>query len=491
MENHAPLRYNNPITNIRRKEPSVTISRQVQRAEDRRSKKEDDRLAKQLDLSDFTYLANDPHMTFSAMAPHLVDFMKATGLPSLLKEHISIEKRASTYSSDTLSILLILQNIMGYERIEGSRVLNQDAILKRKLGIDRYPDPETFRDELEKYQEEHTDQLFVVNTKLLDVLCKVTDPRYIDLHYDAKVITVYGDQENAEVGYNPYKPGRKSYHCKICTIEPFGFVLALRLESGESVSATGFTEFHEQCLAAIPQHHFVVHTVRLDRGFFGEGIIETLEGDCLFFEVVAKKYSSIKRILSAIPEEDFEPFYPGGTILGTSFSFCLDTWVHPRDFIVVKKLVGHEKHAQGSLFPRWEYQVICHNQIDMTPKAVWEDYNQRAQIELTIRDLDYDHFITSVPTGKFFSNYAYFWHCVLSFNLTLIFKNFVLTGQWQKAKLSTLRKKLINIPGRLVNNSGAMIMRLMAGFPFADILNSMREQILSFWRRIHIVPVQY
>lgn len=60
MENHAPLRYNDPIANIRRKEPSVTISRQVQRAEDGRSKKEDARLAKQLDLSDFTYLPTIP-----------------------------------------------------------------------------------------------------------------------------------------------------------------------------------------------------------------------------------------------------------------------------------------------------------------------------------------------------------------------------------------------------------------------------------------------
>jgi len=44
--------------------------------------------------------------------------------------------------------LLIIQNILGCNRIKGSQVLNQDAILKKKLGISDYPDPETFRDEL-------------------------------------------------------------------------------------------------------------------------------------------------------------------------------------------------------------------------------------------------------------------------------------------------------------------------------------------------------
>jgi len=32
----------------------------------------------------------------------------------------------------------------------------------------------------------------------------------VDLHFDAKVITVYGDQEGAAEGYNPQKNGRKS-----------------------------------------------------------------------------------------------------------------------------------------------------------------------------------------------------------------------------------------------------------------------------------------
>lgn len=125
----------------------------------------------------------------------------------------------------------------------------------------------------------------------------------------------------------------------------------------------------------------------------------------------------------------------------------------------------------------------------MSPREVWEDYNKRARVELDIRELDYDHFITKVPTGNFMSNYAYFWHCVLSYNLMIILKNFLLPSEWSKAKTSTLRKKLISIPGRLINHSGRMVMRLMAGFPFTEVLAYVKERLLWLYRTLHPLPV--
>ena len=118
-------------------------------------------------------------------------------------------------------------------------------------------------------------------------------------------------------------------------------------------------------------------------------------------------------------EDEFEPFYTDDTVSGTSFIYRFKNWDKPREFIVVRKLIRHDKDGQLFLFPRYSLQVICHNQMDMDPKEVWEDYNKRAKIELTIRDLDYDHYITNVPTGRFLSNFAYFWFCVFSYNLIL------------------------------------------------------------------------
>ena len=89
----------------------------------------------------------------------------------------------------------------------------------------------------------------------------------------------------------------------------------------------------------------------------------------------------------------------------------------------------------------------------------------------------------------FNSNYAYFWHCVLAYNMALIFKRYILTNQWHNARTSTIRKNLINIPGRLVNRSGKMIMRLIAGFPFVDVLQFVKERLLWLYRMLHPAPV--
>jgi hypothetical protein len=181
----------------------------------------------------------------------LVDFTRVLGLSELFRERVHIDERKSPYSPDKLSAFMILQNILGYGRIESSRALNQDAILKEKLGITDYS--ETFRNELAKYSQENLDELFLVNQNMVDVLCRLMKPQEVDLHFYAKVITVYGDQEGAEVGYNPQKNGRKSYHLKLCTLEPMGLILAIRLEPGDSVSGTDFLDFYKKCIAAVPQ----------------------------------------------------------------------------------------------------------------------------------------------------------------------------------------------------------------------------------------------
>jgi len=203
----------------------------------------------------------------------------------------------------------------------------------------------------------------------------------------------------------------------------------------------------------------------------------------------AKKYENILHwVKECISDDSFEPFYPVGGIEGASFTYRMSTWAKHYDFSKVRKFTDREEDGQGRLFPKWRYQIICHNQPDMTPKEVWEDYNKRAKIELTIRELDYDHFITNVPTGTLISNFAYFWHCVLAYNVALIFKRFILSEQWYNARTSTIRKNLLNIPGRVVNHSGKMIMRLMAGFPSVEVLQYVKEQLLWLYRTLHPVP---
>ena len=74
------------------------ILRQVKKAQERREQKVRVKLIKKLQMSNFTYLADNKNMTFSIMAQQLVDCMNMINLPKLLKEHIHIEKRKNLYN---------------------------------------------------------------------------------------------------------------------------------------------------------------------------------------------------------------------------------------------------------------------------------------------------------------------------------------------------------------------------------------------------------
>ena len=124
----------------------------------------------------------------------------------------------------------------------------------------------------------------------------------------------------------------------------------------------------------------------------------------------------------------------------------------------------------------------------MSPYEVWKDYNQRAGIELVVRKLDYGHFLSKVPTGDYLPHFAYFWHSVIAYNIMLIFKRYILQDEWMNKTISTLRKKRFNIPGRLVNHSGRMVMRVIKGFKEVELLNSLTSNLIAFYQRINPAP---
>ena len=62
--------------------------------------------------------------------------------------------------------------------LRASKALRLDGYYQKKLGINGYPDPETFRDEWQRYTPENINQLFMVNKRLLNLLAKQEEPQY-------------------------------------------------------------------------------------------------------------------------------------------------------------------------------------------------------------------------------------------------------------------------------------------------------------------------
>jgi hypothetical protein len=111
---------------------------------------------------------------------------------------------------------------------------------------------------------------------------------------DSVVLVVYGHAEGARVGYNPKKPGRRSYHPLFCfesTFEEFWHGIWRR---GDAASSTGIIPFLKVCLAKVPAAVKCNRLrFRMDSGFFGKRVVEFLDQAHCGYVIVAKEYKKI------------------------------------------------------------------------------------------------------------------------------------------------------------------------------------------------------
>ena len=86
-----------------------------------------------------------------------------------------------------------------------------------------------------------------------------------------------------------------------------------------------------------------------------------------------------------------------------------------------------------------------------------------------------------LPSGLFGANAGWWQIMILAFNLNSAMKSLVLGDSWVKLRLKPIRFRLINLPGRVVNHAGRLIIRLFGANPSKYTLIEMRRRMLELW----------
>jgi hypothetical protein len=82
-----------------------------------------------------------------------------------------------------------------------------------------------------------------------------------------------------------------------------------------------------------------------------------------------------------------------------------------------------------------------------------------------------------LPSGDFGENAAWWWIMILALNLHAAMKQFVLGKSWMSKRMKEIRFSLINLPGRIVERSKELIIRLTKGHIAVEMLLSARKRI--------------
>lgn len=88
-----------------------------------------------------------------------------------------------------------------------------------------------------------------------------------------------------------------------------------------------------------------------------------------------------------------------------------------------------------------------------------------------------------LPSDDFGENAAWWWIMILAMNLNSSMKRLALGKTWAPKRMKAIRFSLINIPGRIVERSRELIIRLVKGHPAMDLFLEARSRIMA------LVPV--
>lgn len=366
-------------------------------------------------------------------------------LRKLLTQEVRVPQRNNRYSVGEMLLALLYPMILGLERIETTQLVRQNGVFQYLTGLRSYPDATTLRRFLLRVAPAGLPKLRALHDRFLHrMTVQPRPPTRLIFDVDSTVLVVYGTQEQARIGYNPIKRGRPSYHPLLCFEGQSKDFWHGELRPGDAHTASGTRDLLTTCFAKIPAGVRSV-IVRADKGFFDHALVEWLEAHRARFVIVARLTAPIKRKLGHLRYTS-----PSRGVEVAEFHYQPTRWPHPYRFVVIRRPQPEEPTAQLTLFKlgKYHYQVLVTN-LPLQPLNLWRFYNDRAGVELLIKQLKGDYALGSIPTRYFFANETYFHLLLFAYNLVNWFKRLCLPPEFQHATLQTLRHKILLMPAQL------------------------------------------
>jgi len=403
---------------------------------------------------------DEPHLTHFGGMVLIQRFCQRLHLRRRLQRALKLPQRRGDYLPADLILALLFAIIAGLRRLNKTDVLQYNGAFLSLLGLKQFPDQSTLRRFLKRLSPATIRQVVRLHDQLRRELFGRPDPpSRLIFDIDSVVLTLYGHQQGARVGYNPKKRGRRSYHPLLCFEAQRQEFWHGSLRPGNAASHTGAVYFLRRCLAKVPPG-FARARIRLraDAGYFSGKLVREAEHLGLGYVIVAREYKGIKQRAQAARFQTLRYDWEVA-----EFHYTPTHWKRAHRFIVVRRPLSVDpvEAKQLKLFrdQRYAYHVLVTN-LALTPWRVWQFYCPRATIEKDIRELLYDLPLGKIPTEEWLANVAFFQLVLFAYDLAHWFKRLCLPPEYLHTTLETLRTDLLVVPARLVRRGGRNVLHL-------------------------------
>jgi hypothetical protein len=373
------------------------------------------------------------------------------------------------YHPVDLFLAHLYASVAGIGRIESTKALVHNGLLPPLLGLPTFPHRDTLRTFLWRFTPESLQSLQAAHDKLRGDLFPRLGLRYSAIvDADTTVLTVFGQQEAAELGYNPKYRGKRSYAPIVSSEGRTGLSLGMELRAGDVHASTGAWGFLTQILDKLPSSIAATRTrVRLDGAFYDKDIVHPLDRERLGYVIVARMTQPLKRAMVAARYQEFAHGWEAAELPYTPFR-----WGEAHRFVAVRRPAALEPEAaQQRLFTfrRYTYHRVLVTNLELTPPAVWRCYCDRGFQELLLREFKGAYAMAKIPTRSFWANAAYLEIMLWAYDLVQAFQFLCLPPDKRHWNISTLRRDLWWLPAEWVNRHNRNYLRLPQRYPEQEL----------------------
>src|SRR5258708_16480742 len=195
------------------------------------------------------------------------EFLRVLQLRHFLARHLTYPRRNNRYHLSQMVLALMYPIVLGLDRLETASFLRSNGTFQYLTGLPSFPDPQTLRRFLLNAPTHLREQLHRGNDRVLETFIHLPDHRSrLILDLDSTVVTVFGRQEGAAVGYNPRYRGKRSYDPLLCFEANSSVLCDVELRRGDAGTWAGSEELLACCFHSTPADIRELR-VRADAGF--------------------------------------------------------------------------------------------------------------------------------------------------------------------------------------------------------------------------------
>ena len=333
--------------------------------------------------------------------------------------------------------------------------------------------------------------------KIWDTLDESSDPVALDI--DASLVDVHSESKERAA---PTFKGGYGFHPMFCFADATGEALSAILRPGNATAntiadhVTVLDEAIAQLPASIAQGHrpgddpSVTErsiVVRADTAGCTEGFLAACSDRNVSFLVSARTNAQLSSAIyeTSVIEELWHPAVTTNGELRDGAGVCevtelMDLSSFPEATRCIVRREPLHPGAQRSLFPSLEFRYVAfYTDLDGDPVALDVEMRAHAHVESHIQRLK-DSGLCRFPFTSFEANSTWLLAVTLAADLVRWFQLVCLEGAWRDARPKALRWELFHAPGRLVRRARHVIVRILDGWPTAELL-------LGAYRRIELL----